>query len=191
MDLEPLLERITSLMNTRDHVVIAIDGQAAAGKTTVAKRIEKTFPASVIHMDDYFLPDEKRTPKRLEEIGGNVDYERFQFEVIDHLKDDVIKSHAYDCGKKRLIRRPPTRKKRLLVIEGAYSHREEWVRHYDLRVVMTIDPTLQMRRIVERNGIELSKRFEQEWIVMENRYLKEESIIERADLNIHVRDTIV
>jgi hypothetical protein len=46
-----------------------------------------------------------------------------------------------------------------------------------------------MRRIVRRNGIEMSKRFEHEWIVFENRYLKEQKVIEHADLRIHVKDT--
>jgi uridine kinase len=189
MDLEPLFKRITALMKTKNRVIVAIDGQAAAGKSTVAQTIGAKFPASVIHMDDYFLPDEKRTKERRKEVGGNVDYERFQAEVIDHLTDDTIHHVAYDCKTKRFRERPIIRDPRMLIIEGAYSQRSEWRSHYDLKVVITIDPTLQMRRIVRRNGIEMSKRFEHEWIVFENRYLKEQKVIEHADLRIHLNDT--
>ena len=57
--------------------VIAIDGRAASGKSTLAEQLSTLLEADVIHMDDFFLQPYQRTPERLAEIGGNVDYERF------------------------------------------------------------------------------------------------------------------
>ena len=38
-------------------------------------------------MDDFFLQPYQRTADRLSQIGGNVDYERFKKEILDHLND--------------------------------------------------------------------------------------------------------
>ena len=67
-------------------VLIAIDGNCAAGKTTLAARLQSDLGGNVFHMDDYYLQRFQRTEKRLSETGGNVDYERFRKEVIEPLK---------------------------------------------------------------------------------------------------------
>jgi hypothetical protein len=37
--------------------------------------------ATIFHMDDFYLQGRQRTYERLNEVGGNVDYERFAKEV--------------------------------------------------------------------------------------------------------------
>ena len=46
-------------------VVIAVDGMAASGKTTLAGLLAQRLDAAVVHMDDFFLPQGFRTPERL------------------------------------------------------------------------------------------------------------------------------
>ena len=60
-----MIEQIKQLLKEKEYVVIAIDGCAASGKTTLAKKLSNMFSASVIHMDDFFLPLEKRTEERV------------------------------------------------------------------------------------------------------------------------------
>jgi hypothetical protein len=67
-------------------ILIAIDGNCAAGKTTLAARLQNDLGGNVFHMDDYYLQSYQRTENRLKETGGNVDYERFKKEVIEPLK---------------------------------------------------------------------------------------------------------
>ena len=43
---------------------------------------------------------------------------------------------------------------------------------FDLRVFCSITPEEQRARILKRNGVVLWKRFEAQWIPMENAYLK-------------------
>ena len=74
---EQICTRIDALILQKPHVLIAIDGPAASGKTTLAARLEKRYGADVLHMDDYFLQPHQRTPDRYAEPGGNVDRERF------------------------------------------------------------------------------------------------------------------
>ena len=66
--------------------VIAVDGRAAAGKTTFAEELAVTLGGAVVHMDDFFLPGELRTPERLAAPGGNVHAERFAEEVLPFLR---------------------------------------------------------------------------------------------------------
>ena len=82
------LKRILDVINTspQEVYVAAIDGRCASGKTTLAKALAKETGAGVIHMDDFFLPEELRTKERLSSPGGNVHYERFREEVLENLK---------------------------------------------------------------------------------------------------------
>jgi len=89
--LEPLIRKIRSLTSEKDHTVVVLDGFCASGKSTLAYFLQEIFAARLIHMDDFFLPPEKRTPERFAQPGGNVDYERFRTEVIEHLAEESIK----------------------------------------------------------------------------------------------------
>lgn len=81
-----LLAELLLQLGAQGRAVAAIDGNAAAGKSTLAARIAAFFApqysVNVFHMDDFFLPGALRTPERLAEPGGNVHYERFQDEVL-------------------------------------------------------------------------------------------------------------
>ena len=95
----PLFCAVDEQARTNGAVRLAIDGNAAAGKTTLAKLLQAVYDCPVIHMDDFFLPLEKRTPDRLAEPGGNVDYERFLHEVVPALvAGRPVSYRAFDCS---------------------------------------------------------------------------------------------
>ena len=60
--------------------------------------------------------------------------------------------------------------RRLTIVEGAYALHPQLRDGYDLKVFFQIDPALQSRRILARNGEQMYRRFMEEWIPMENRY---------------------
>ena len=76
------IARIETLLAERDCVFVAIDGPCTSGKTTFAAMLNRRFGGNVLHMDDFFLRPEQRTPERFAEPGGNVDRERFETEVL-------------------------------------------------------------------------------------------------------------
>ena len=78
-----LLAAIDRLLLEKSHVLVAIDGNCAAGKTTLAKKLAEHYDCNVLQMDDFFLRPEQRTPERFAQAGGNVDYERFALEVLE------------------------------------------------------------------------------------------------------------
>ena len=150
--------------------VTAIDGRAAAGKTTLAKELAQVTGASIIHMDDFFLPMSLRTPQRLNEAGGNIHYERFEDEVLPYLKkDEPFTYRRFDCRQMALAD-DKTVGRGLRIVEGSYSHHPRFGDYADLTVFCDVDPEEQMRRIRRRNP-ELAQRFETVWIPMEEKYI--------------------
>lgn len=164
--------------------VVAIDGMSASGKTTLGNLLHKKYPDSnLFHMDDYFLQPHQRTAERLSEIGGNVDYERFHKEIISHLSDpEGLEYHTYDCRTGTLGSECKVDWKPLVIIEGAYSQHPYFGDVYDLRIFCEITSEEQQKRILARNGTEMLKRFEEEWIPKENAYFRQFHIKERSGL---------
>ena len=163
--------------------VIGIDGNAAAGKTTLAESLTDVFDCECVHMDDFFLPPSLRTEERLQEVGGNVHYERFLEEIVRGIRSKepftyrVFSCHEMDyVGEKRISNR------KMIVVEGAYSMRPEFRKLYDFKIFMKISEREQERRIVGRNGEEMWQVFRQRWIPMENRYFEALPIKELFDL---------
>ena len=165
-------KKIDALLREKEAVLIAIDGPCASGKTTLGTELEKYYDCNVFHMDDFFLRPEQRTPERFAEIGGNVDYERFMEEVLMPLKAGVPFSYRpFDCSTFTLAEPVKVTPKRLNIVEGTYSYHPYFGNPYDLKVLLTVDEETQRQRVLERPAF-LHKRFFEEWIPMENRYLE-------------------
>ena len=165
--------------------VIAIDGRAASGKTTVADKLARIMGVDVIRVDDFFLPPALRTPERLSEIGGNLHYERFSDEVLPNVDKPAPFSYGvFDCSIMDLAGERAIGESCWRIVEGSYSHHPKFGDYADLRVFCTVDPEEQMRRILARNGERMAARFKNEWIPMEEKYFSTFGIRESADLLI-------
>jgi hypothetical protein len=135
-------------------------------------------------MDDFFLRPEQRTRERFTQIGGNVDYERFQEEVLLPLQSGQAFSYRpFDCKTCTLSAPVYAPAKKLNIIEGAYSLHPYFGEPYDLKILLTVEPALQRRRILERPAF-LHRRFFEEWIPMESRYMEGFQISSKADLTL-------
>lgn len=151
---------------------VAIDGQSAAGKTTLAELLFSVYreKANLFHTDDYFLPPEKKTKQRLSQPGGNVDYERFAEEIIKNLSKKSFIYFPYDCRTQALKHGVTADKQELNIIEGSYSLHPYFGEAYDLKILMTVSPERQKERIYQRNP-DLAQMFFDVWIPLENKYL--------------------
>lgn len=181
----PLMDRIEALLakNGDRTTIIAIDGHAASGKTTCAATLCELFDCNVFHMDDYFLPFEKRTAERLSEPGGNVDYERFYAEVLTPiLAGNPVTYSAFDCSVGEFLPQVTVQPKPLVIVEGSYAHHPYFGDVYNLRAAIDIDEAEQRKRILARNGEQMLSMFASRWIPMEHRYFEAYSIFEQADL---------
>ena len=175
-----IFAEIDSLL-ANGNAIIAIEGGAASGKTTLSGILAEVYDCNVFHMDDFFLRPEQRTPERFAEIGGNVDRERFLEEVLEPLKrGDAVCYRPFDCGKWALGEPITVDPKKLTVIEGVYSMHPDLSDCYDYSVYLDISPEYQRDRIQERNSPAFAKRFFEEWIPLENRYFEGMRVKERC-----------
>ncbi|MBR5384005.1 MAG: hypothetical protein IK133_09300 [Clostridia bacterium] len=175
----PILCRLSG----QQRAVVAIDGRCASGKTTLAADLAETLGAGVVHMDDFFLPAALRTPKRLQEPGGNVHYERFQTDVLPYLPHAEAFSYPrFDCSIMAISGRCEVTASSFRIVEGAYSCHPELKDYMTLRVFSDVVPEEQKRRILSRDGAAAWEQFRTRWIPMEERYFEAFSIREKSDI---------
>ncbi len=184
----PLFSKIDALLLEKSHVILAIEGGSAAGKTTLAETIRQRYDCNVFHMDDFFLRPRQRTTERLAEAGGNVDRERFFEEVLLPLSQSrTVCYRPYNCVTQSLGEPVSVTPKRLSVIEGAYSMHPDLASYYDCSVFLDIAPDLQRERILKRTPSPVTTRFFEEWIPLENKYFIETGAKERCLTWIPIR----
>ena len=194
MQYTQLFNKIDELLTQKERAIVAIEGNSGAGKSSLAESLRSTYSCNAISMDSFFLRLEQRTPERLSEPGGNVDYERFSSEVLKSLKtgDDIV-YRPYDCKIMQLTDPVHFKQTRLTVVEGVYSMHPYFTRIceasamtgdtgaiYDIRVFLKVNEDEQRRRLRERNPM-LLERFINEWIPMENAYFKHFKIPQNCD----------
>ncbi len=181
--MELIFEKVRNILSVKPNAIIGIDGYCASGKTTLAMQIAQKFNAQVVHMDDFFLPFDMRTEKRLSETGGNVHYERFNAEVVSGFeKGSEFDYRAFCCQNgtyaetKEILPDKPT------IIEGSYAFHPEIRLNYDLKIFVKADYDVRLSRILERNGMQALETFKSKWIPLENRYFDEFKIEEKCDI---------
>ncbi len=165
----------------RKTYLAAIDGMCGSGKSTMARILQEIYDCRLFHMDDYFLRPEQRTEERYAQPGGNVDYERFKEEILDHIGDkDGLRYRPFDCRTFSLQWDIEARWHSLNIVEGSYSQHPYFGDVYDLRFFCRVSPEEQRRRIRLRSGEEMLKKFEKIWIPMEDTYFKACGIQEKS-----------
>ena len=180
--LEIVRQHIDRLLAQKERVIVAIEGKCTSGKTTLAAQLAQIYDCNVFHMDDFFLRPAQRTPDRLAEPGGNVDYERFWEEVMLPLQTGKDFAYRpYSCSSLALKDPVAVSPASLTVIEGTYSLHPYFGNPYDLRIFLSVDPETQCQRIGLRESWK-QERFFREWIPMEQHYFDSFSIRESCDL---------
>ena len=137
----------------------------------------------MLHLDHFFLQLHQRTPQRLAQPGGNVDYERFWQQVMVPLRQGVSFSYRpYDCSVQQLTDAVEVLPTSIVFVEGSYSCHPALWKGYDLHIFLTVQPTEQLRRIAIRNGQQGLKVFQERWIPLEERYFSAFSVQQRCEL---------
>lgn len=165
--------------------VIAVDGRAAGGKSTLAEQFSQVTGAGVIHMDDFFLPPDLRTEERLSTPGGNVHYERFAREVLPRITSGESFSYKrFDCSIMDMNGENHVPAGDIRLVEGSYCCHPALGEYMDLRVFSDVTPREQLRRIQARTDAELAQKYVDTWIPLEEKYFKAYAIRDRADLTV-------
>ncbi len=180
-----IIEKIDNLLNTRDKLIIAIDGKSTSGKTTLANKLLELYDCNVFHIDDFYLPFELRTQHRMDEIGGNIHFERLTDEVINNLSsENSFKYGVFDCSEGKITHYVKTEPKRINIIEGVYCMHPCIKNIYNLRIFLEISEDKQILRLKQRNP-EKFEQFINQWIPRENKYFNSINLSDDYDLIIN------
>lgn len=186
-DYKALCARIADLQKAKTPLVVAIDGPCGGGKTTLAFKLHKAFPDSVIvHADDFFLRPHQRTEERLKKPGGNMDRERLQEEVLQKVPlVEPFTYSSYDCQQDVTV---PVRyePRSLVIVEGSYSHHPDLKPSYDLLVFVDVDDDTQLDRLKMRVPAKLLPNFINQWIPLEHMYFDAFHIKENSDFVLNM-----
>ena len=140
-------------------VIISIEGGSASGKTTLSQILDEKYDCTVFHMDDFFLQPYQRTKERFNEIGGNIDWERFLDEVLIPLRNySKICYRKFDCSTMSLGGKIEVNPNKLIVVEGVYSLHPKLEEFYDLSIFLDISPE---DAFIRKGGADKDDRLEQ------------------------------
>ncbi len=174
---QPAVDAIEELLekhkDSSEPILVAIDGMCGSGKTTLGEYLHQVFDCNLFHVDDFFLRLEQRIPERLQEVGGNVDYERFEETVLVPIrKRHNVIYQPFSCMEWKLMDAYEIPYKNLNIVEGSYSMHPYFKNPYDLRIFMNISAKDQMENIIKRNGPKKAKDFKEKWIPKEEAYFE-------------------
>lgn len=165
LNLEAVIPLVDAMIN-KDGKLVCLDGRSCAGKTTIAGQLKEHYGCGVVHMDDFFLPDDKRTQ------DCNIDFSRLRKQVTKQLYLKNFEYQGYCCKtatfSSRRVQTTP-----FVLIEGCYCLHPDTGLCPDLRLFGDISAHEQKQRLLQRNGEEGYTRFRDMWLPREEAYFRE------------------
>jgi uridine kinase len=168
--------RVSRLYAGGSEIAVAIDGQRASGKTTLASLLASVFDCNIFRTEDFASgPD------------GQPDLARFESEICKKLKTGLPFSYGiYDPVKGKVASRRAVPPKRLSVIEGPCAAHPSLRSYWDLTVFMEVNPILQLERILRQEGREGLRKARDRMIPAENAYIEQCQPKEKCDILYHI-----
>lgn len=184
----PALLTLDGLARTKTPAIAALDGPCGSGKSGLAALAERVLPCQVVHMDDFYLPWDRRAPDWMDTPAGNMDLERFRDEVLSKARRGELESYRpYRCQTGQLGEPVELNGAPLTLVEGSYAHHPALAGAYDLKIFLTCSEKEQTRRLKAREG-EHFPAYAQTWAPLERRYFQRCDVEEASDLVLDTSD---
>jgi uridine kinase len=171
-----LIAALQDLCKAKSRPIIAIDGPAGAGKTTLAHEIflalSTKMSVQVIHMDDLYDGWDNALTEDLSVI---LKYLVGQHEDKSSATIQRYNWESFAYGESEVL--PVTD---LLILEGVGSADKEVQDHLAALIWMEIDPEDGLKRVVNRDGLQVQDQM-QKWLRTQAEYFLQHSTREKAD----------
>lgn len=141
-----LIEALSDLTRSVGPHIIAIDGPAGAGKTTLADEIKRSLPGriSIIHLDDIY-------DGWLNALGPSLT-ERLSRIVEGHFSQEKFEVDIYDWSQARYSSRRTMEPVEILILDGVGSA-QPVVREKSIATIwINIDSEIGIERVLIRDG---------------------------------------
>jgi uridine kinase len=173
MDLIAALSDLCSLKNSP---IIAIDGPAGAGKTTLAHEIylalSLKMSVKVIHMDDLYDGWDNALGEDLTKI--------LLYLANQHKEQSPSKIKRYNWANSSFDESEELAPTDLLILEGVGSGDKALQDDLAALIWIDIDPEIGVKRVIDRDGVQVADEMEK-WLGTQQEYFSQHSTREKAD----------
>ncbi len=161
----------------KDFTILALEGKCASGKTTISSKLKNV---TIIDVDEFFLKKELKTKERLNEIGGNIDYDLYE-QCLKQIKPNTTITYTiFDCQSQSYKNKTISISNKVLLV-GVYSYHAKVRKYIDHLCFLLINEDEQLNRLKERI---LFDKFINEWVPLENKYFDSYDFIGKCDILI-------
>jgi len=171
-----LIAALADLCKEKSRPVIAIDGPAGAGKTTLAHELSLAFSSKssvqVIHMDDLYDGWDNALSKDLSKI--------LRYLLNQHEAKSPAKIQRYNWESSSFGESEELPVCDLLILEGVGCGDKELQDHLAALIWMEIDPADGLKRVIDRDGAQVKAEMEK-WLGTQDEYFLQHSTREKAD----------
>jgi hypothetical protein len=163
--------------------VVAVDGHGASGKTTLAGRLCDLCEASLVHTDDFFIPEAAAGGDGGQAIGSYYDLARLRREALGPLRagrEAVYRPYDWDSGRlsDEYTHVAPAG---LVVVEGVCSAGPALRDLVDKTIYVKTPEAERMSRL---RGLIAPEDWDDEWLRAERRYFADIAPEESFDIVI-------
>jgi uridine kinase len=171
-----LIAALTELCKEKSRPIIAIDGPAGAGKTTLANEIflalSIEMSVQLIHMDDLYDGWDNALSSDFSEI--------LHYLVNQHEAKSPAKIQRYNWESSSFGESESLPVSDLLILEGVGCGDQDLQDHFAALIWMEIDPAIGLKRVINRDGEQVQEQMEK-WLGTQAKYFLQHSTREKAD----------
>jgi uridine kinase len=174
-----LTEALTDLLSSPGPHLIAIDGPAGAGKSTLAKDLylylSITRDVNLLGLDEIYDGWENA-------LGENLTID-LQAIASAHVQKISTSIQIYDWSLSRYGDVRTIEPKEILIIEGVGSAQEVMREHKAITIWMDIDPLLGIERVLNRDGHHIAQEMKA-WQKLQSQHFEHSGARDNADFII-------
>ena len=171
-----LIDALLDLCNDTAQPIIAIDGPAGAGKTTLAHDIKlalaQRYSITEIHMDDLYDGWDNALTSQLTDILEHV--------VKSHKNSTPISLSTYDWHAGAFSPVEHLEKSELLILEGVGSGQMAIRDSLSALIWIDIEDSQGMARVLERDGKGIEEQM-RKWLATQEQHFQSEGTQNAAD----------
>ena len=171
-----LIAALLDLGSEKERPIIAIDGPAGAGKTTLAHEIflalSPKMSVSVIHMDDLYNGWDNALGEDLTSV--------LQYLAAQHRNISAAEIRRYNWTTSSFGESETIEPADLLILEGVGSGDKSLQDELAALIWIDIDPEIGVMRVIARDGYQVEDEMKK-WLGTQQEYFSQHSTREKAD----------
>jgi uridine kinase len=177
-----LTELLVTRANLERSLLIGIDGLAGSGKSTLARLLLRSLNnnnrcAALLRFDDFQNSEQKKPIyfRNGDLESTNNDYGYNWNSIRENIIEPTRRNSSIPCCKHRI---------QTLIVEGTSCLRLQLKQYYDIKIYLTADRPIRLKRVSQRDGSRFLNWYKIFWFPEEEHYKKFHFPEKSADLII-------